>query len=545
MIDAKPTYDSQSAKSDADKAEVARYIHRQSLMETERSNFESGWQDSYTYIVPRKQDVVNESAQGEKKGDELFDTTAIDANQKLAGMLHSTLTNQTLQFFELMFGDEEIDNDEEVMEWSQKVTKILHTIINNSNFQTEVHELYLDLGAIGMACQFIAEDKDLVVRFQTRAMREIYVKENNLGVVDTVHRKFKWTAQQLIDEFGEEKIPDSVKKKKDDVNEKFEILHVVEPRPSGLGGHMGFDSKYMLTAEKCIISRGGFKEFPYVCPRWTKTSGESYGRGPGQDALPEIKMLNKMRETTLKGGQKTVNPPLMVTDDGVIGKVRLTPGGLTIVRAGNEKPIMPLIMDARIDYGFQLIQQSRTTVRTIFFQDQFQLPKEGPQMTALEISSRRQESLLLMGPVVGRQYYEYLKPMVERSFACAARQGKIPEAPAKIRGKMFDVRYSSMVARAQRMADGTNFVRAMQVAAPIINMKPESADLINGDKSLKYVLNTYGVPTQVMNTTAEIKTLREGRAQANEKLAKEQEQQHTADLINKAGPTVVQAQAKE
>ena len=88
----------------------------------------------------------------------------------------------------------------------------------------------------------------------------------------------------------------------------MEIIHCVKPR--GVYDNkkldkknMPFQSIYFEYENGHIISIGGFKEMPYVIPRYLKSSTEVYGRSPAMSALPEIKVLNKMVEVGLKAAQ--------------------------------------------------------------------------------------------------------------------------------------------------------------------------------------------------------------------------------------------------
>ena len=531
--------------TEQEKVEVQKILDRQTQMESERHQTEQTWQECMENIVPRKSDVTSTLTPGNKRGHDLFDGTAIMANELLAGALHSMLTNQSTKFFDLVMGDPSLDDDEEVKAWLQMVSDRMHSVINNSNFQTEIHELYIDLGAIGTACMFIGEHDDRVIHFGARSMKEVFAKENNLGLIDIVHRKFQWNLRQIVLEFGKEALPEKLRRMYESGNEdKFTILHAVEPKDDSGTPHK-ITSRYVIPEMKLKLQEKGFFEFPYVVPRWTKTTGETYGRGPGMTALPDVKMLQRMMETTLKGAQKTVDPPLMVADDGVIGKVRLTPSGLTVVRMNNgEMPIRPLINDARIDFGYQAVEDTRKRIKDAFYVNQLQL-RDGPQMTATEVNQRTEETLRLMGPVLGRQNFEFLRPMVERVFGVMSRKGMIPTPPQQIAGKRFDVRFSSMIARVQRTSDGQNISRALGVAAPIINAIPGTLDNLNGDRAFRHVMDIYGVPAKILSTTKEVKDQRASRQQAQAQATQEAQQQHQADMVQKVGPTVTQAQQQK
>lgn len=529
-------------KKDKDRPIIERILKRHDRMALERSNFENLWQECMDHIVPRKGDIQTTRTPGDKRGHELFDSTAIMANNNFAGGLHSMLTNPTTRFFDLVMGDPEFDDDNQVKGWLQDVADKMWLVFQNSNFQTEVHEVYLDLGAIGTACLYIAEHDETVVHFSARAMKEIFIEENNLGRVDIVHRSFSWKPRQIVQEFGIDKVPSFVKKEfEKGTDDPWKIIHAVEPKDMDDDSMFSFKSVYVLQEQKIILSEGGFREFPYAVPRFTKTSGEIYGRGPGMDMLPDIKMVNKMMETTLKGAQKTVDPPMMVSDESVIGRVRLIPGGLTLVRPMSEAPIRPLIVDARIDFGYQAVEDVRKRIRSGFYFDQLQLA-QGPQMTATEVVQRTEESLRLMGPVLGRQYFEKLKVIVERVFGIMNRKGMFGEAPPQIQGRNFDVRYSSLIARVQRMNEGQNLSRAIGVAAPLFQIFPEIKDNLNGDKALKYVLDIYGVPQKLLNNERNIKEIRDGRAQAQAKLAQEESAKAQADVASKMAGGAAQLQ---
>ena len=84
-------------------------------------------------------------------------------------------------FFELTTGDDALDADDNVRAWMQDSTRRMHNVLNNSNFQTEVHELYIDLCAFGTAPMSIEADEDTVVRFKAHSIGNIFIEEDNKG----------------------------------------------------------------------------------------------------------------------------------------------------------------------------------------------------------------------------------------------------------------------------------------------------------------------------------------------------------------------------
>lgn len=532
-------------QSEVKRKKAERINVRWGQLDTAAINFKTHWQRLYENIVPRKEDVIATRLPGDRRNADLYDTTAILANEMLASALHGMLTNPETKFFELTFGDPALDEDEEVKAWCQDCGNRMFRVLNNTNFQTEVYEIYIDLGAAGTACLFMGEHDENVVHFSARALKEIRIDENNLGLIDVVYRCFKWRPAQIAQEFGKDKCPPNVIKMiEDNSQDQLEVIHAVEPVDetdvdSKAKGHK-FKSTYSLKNETWILSEGGFREYPYAVPRWSKTTGEIYGRGPGMAMLPDIEMVNAMMLTVIQGAQKTVDPPLQVEDDGVIGVVRLTPGGLTVVRPG-AAPIKPLIIDARIDFGQKMVEDVRNRIRAGFYVDQLQL-QQGPQMTAEEVKQRTEEKLRLMGPVLGRQHFEFLKPLITRVFDIMWRKGLLPKAPDKIKGRVFDVRYSSLIAKAQRMAEGRALAQALQLLAPIEQMKPGSIDQINIDEIVRDVWEDNGLPHKTLYTKDELKKRRENLAKAQAAMMKQQQEQHQAEVAQKTAPMVTALQ---
>lgn len=559
MIDQRQAENEAYAQSDENKKRAEIYVKKQGVLETERTNTENTWQECYKYTVPRKGDVTTMLSPGDKRGSELFDTTAIHANELLSAALHGNLTNPAIQFLELVMGDPDLDEDEDVRGWLQDTADKMFLVMNNSNFQTEIHEIYIDLGAIGTACLFTGSHKENIVHFSARAMKEIYIDEDNTGRIDTVHRKFKWKLRQIVLEFGEKALSDKFLKMYRDGNEdSFEIIHAVHPMSDeeykANPKKHAFKSCYVLKDDLRFLSEDGFRKFPYAVPRWTKTSGEKYGRGCGQSMLPDVKMINAMEETNLQSGQLATAPPLGVYNDSIIGRPKLTPFGITIVKRnfGDQFPIQPLITGARVDFGFQATEALRQRIRAGWYVNQFQtIPNDGKQRTAEEVVRMTDENFRLMGPVLGRQHFELLDPTVVSVYDHMEADGKIPEMPDKLKlalkaGKKIQVRFSSPIARAQRISEAENLNRALVAASPLINAIPETMDIIDGDASLKHIFDTYGVTHKIFRKNNDVQERRQARSDAQAKLAQEQSQQHQADIASKVGPAAASfAQANQ
>lgn len=241
-----------------------------------------------------------------------------------------------------------------------------------------------------------------------------------------------------------------------------------------------------------------------------------------------------MDETVLKGAQLAVSPPLQVADDGVVLPLDTTPNGLNYVRPGTPD-IKPFLNDTRIDFGFQVLTERRTRIREGFFIDQLQL-SQGPQMTATEVLQRTEERMRLLGPMLGRQQSEMLRPLIDRVFAIMERKKLIqplPEELVEMGIDDLDVQYSSTIARSQRVSDAQNITRAVELAAPFIQTNPSVLDNIDGDEALRVITRIFGVPQQIIRDRDQVEKTRADRRKATQKAQESAEMQETADIAQK------------
>ena len=498
-----------------------QYIARLEKLEGDRRNWDDHWQEIAEVVFPRRADFNKEVTRGERKNTKIVDSTAVIANELLGAGLHGMLTNPASKWFKLRMTDSQMMEDDEVKKWLEEVERRMYIALNNprAQFSSHIHELYLDMTAFGTGAMFVGEDpKTGDLNFSTKHLKECYLAENTQGFIDTIYRRFEFTARQIVQKWGIEKASRDVKAAfdKQEFDTKFVIIHAVQPRSDFIHGSlarqdMPIASVYIMKNEKHILEEGGFEEMPYVAPRWAKVSGETYGRGPGVSNLPDIKMLQEMSKTVLKAAQKIVDPPLQVPDDGALNPVKTVPGGLNFRRAGSD-PITPLQTGGNIPIGLELLNDVRMRIRQGFYIDQLQL-QQGPQMTATEVLQRQEEKLRMMGPVLGRLQSELLGPMVERVFGLMLRRGKLPPAPEILADAEYDIEYVSPLARAQKQADANGLLRVFEIGSPIIQMQPESAQIINGEDTIRWLGDMFGVPNSLFKSREDMEQMRQQQQQ--------------------------------
>lgn len=505
--------------------ELARSLQtRFKGLEEARQPWLASWRELTDYMLPRKNSFAGTDpvATRGRVGDErIFDSTPSHALELLASSLGGLLTNPAMPWFDIRARDPDQGDAAGVRTFLQQARDRMVALFNteDTGFQTNVHELYLDVALLGTAVMYVEADPDTVVRFCTRPLGEIHAAESARGTVDTVYRRYTLTARQAAREWGAACSDETRRKAEERPDDPVEILHAVFPRtdrdPYGVGAaHFPWASVYVETGAEHVLEESGYLEMPYLVPRWAKAAGETYGRGPGQTALSDTRVLNAMARTALMAAEKMSDPPLMVPDDGFLGPVHSGPGGLSYYRAGSPDRIEPLPVTVDLAATERMMQQRRESIRRIFLGDQ--LAPEGPAVTATEALIRQSEKMRVLGPVLGRLQAEFLSPLIRRVFRIMLRAGALPPFPQGFGPDDIEVRYTSPVARAQKEFEAQGLARTMEYLAPLVGAADPFGIMDNfaTDRAARHVAELFGTPADYLRPEADVAGARADRQRA-------------------------------
>ena len=520
--------------------QVVHLCKRKGKLKAQRGTWETHWQDLTNFILPNSADFNLRRSKGDKRSTLIYDSTGVHANEMLAAGLHGMLTNPASNWFSLRLknANSEASEQADVKDWLEDTAETILSELSGPDvaFASHIHEYYLSLCSIGTACMFIGEPAQREgISFRSIHIDEIFVAENADGLIDTVFRQFKMTVRQIVQKWGEDSLSPRIKRmyEKKEYDKDVELLHCVYPREDMTKGKkaaimLPIASVYIDEKDQHVLAEGGFDEMPFMVSRWSKTTGEVFGRSPGQTALPDIKMLQEMMKTTIKAGQKIVDPPLLVPDDGVLGPVRTVPGGLNYYRASSGARIEPLLTGGNIPISFQMMEDIRGRIRTTFFLDQLQF-QGGPQMTATEVIERTERTLRLLGPTLGRLQSEFLGPMIERIFGVLSRADRLPPAPEIISEQELKIEYVSPLARAQRQTETQGIMKTLEFVGPIASMDPQAAQILKGAETVRHIAELNGMPPKLLKSDDDL--MEEAKAQ-QQALAAQQQMQQSEQMVD-------------
>ncbi len=502
--------------------DVNTLIRRYETAVTERTNFEWHWQESADLVLPTRDFTLQSQPQGLRRRDFIFSEVAPLANESLAAALHGMLTNPALRWMAIMAADAAVNEDLEAQSWFYEITNRMLAYFANpiSGFATTSHEIYLDLGAFGNGVCLMRERFDRFT-FQARQLSNFYILEDDEGITTDQYRAFLMTARDIVKTFAASdpgpprNVVDLARNAKT-AEQRLTVLHGVVVNDerdfhSPTFTNMPWASVYMMLHEndKSVMHRGGFRENPYLMPRWSLAPEECYGRGPAMMVLPAIKLLNAMEKDIMIASEQSVRPPINVFANSLEGPISTKPGSINYLRSGAREAPSPMNLGTRPDIGDKRLEQHEAKVEEAFFLDTLRLPQRD-RMTAEEIITRRQQGLLKASPVMSRVIAEWLDPSIKRLFNWMFRTGKFPPVPTILRGRRFTIAYNSPMASSQKAAESQAILQALSTAQLLIQADPTIITAeVNPSLAFRAIWINSGADPKLLNTPEVAATIRQ------------------------------------
>ena len=496
------------------------------------------------------------STQGEMRKQRVYDDTAGLALLRFASLAESLLAPSDQIWHNLVPSGANLMNTKRVEDYFYELNKTLfrYRYDPKSGFQAQMHESFMSLGAYGRNGIYIDADPDGGLRYRANWVGDTFIEVNHQGIVDTVVRRFYYSAVQAEQRFGRENLPEHVLKKlEDDPLHREEYLHIIKPDSENETDGKRFLSLYVHYNSREVLERGGYNTFPNPVGRYTTSPHEVEGRGPAMFALPDILTLNEMAKNDLRASNMAVAPPLLLADDGYLtggaSNVNANPNGIIYggIGADGSRRVDFLQSNARLDLLEMKMESMRRDIREAFLNDFFNLIDETKRMATTEVLLREQKQGALIGPLIGRQTTELLSPMIMRELDVLDSQGLLPEPPPEIEDAQFefDIKFDSPLTRARNKEELIGIQRLIEFGTQV-------APFDNGDtirtfdtiEMAKFIRRGEGAPPTVVKSDDRIASERQTEAQAAQaqqviegapKVAQARERLAKAEQIQRGG----------
>ena len=487
---------------------------------------------------------------GEKRTNNVYDNTAILGAQRYAAFMDSIQTPRNQKWHGLQSSNPELNKEKSVKEFYDELRDVMfrQRYKPRANFSSQMFEIWRGLGMFGTAGMIINDFPGFGTQYKTIHLSQLYIVENFTGLIDTVYVSMKMTGRQALNRFGKKNVPkkilDSIEK---DVWEEHEFVHFIHPNgnydPERVGPEfMKYESLIIAVDEKMVVHEGGFNSFPLPVARADTSTDETYGRSAAMMVLPAIKMLNQMKKSDIRMTHRTVDPTLLMQDDGAVKAIDLRPG--RIITGGldrNGRPtIVPLDNKARLDINEAKMQMERDDINRAFLVDLY-LMQIDREMTATEVLHRAKEQSTILSSFTGRQESEFLGPLIEREMEILELSGNMPEMPPVMMESEgeWETTYTNPISQAQKADEALGSQNMMSILFEASNFMPEILDNVNPDIFAKSLHEASGAKEMLLNSDDTVQQIRGERAKAM------QEQQQVDNLGAESGAQLNQAKVME
>jgi hypothetical protein len=507
---------------------------RDEHLRTTRSDVEAYWQEISEYVLPRRATFTEEVSTNVKRNRHILDSTAPRSLELFASFFHTMMSNPARKWFRMGIMGQKVENlPAMTRQWLEAVEDRMMAEMEgqSSRLYTQLHTLYLDIGAFGSGVLYEDAPFDQL-RVQNFHLSDVVWEENAFGQVHAVYRRFKMSPNQAKSRWPDRDLGKSLESTRNQPD-TLDFIHAVFPATKGFDlaeklpgdlklttafetpGGPQFASVFINATDRRVIEIGTFQEFPYQIPRWYRVQGQPTGRSPAMTVFPDIKMVNRMMETILRGAEKLVDPPLMVPDGGLVSPIRLFPGGITFTEGQTDpKPLIPPGA-SRIDVGDQLLQQRQQAIRDGFFVSLFLTP-DSPVKTATQVLQEVNERNQALAPMLLRQQDELFHGLIARVFGLLNRLGRFPDPPPELQGQELDISFVNPLNSSQQQVEGMGTLRIMESLAPWAQIDPSVFDLFDPDAVAKTVFEASGAPASILRSSRAIAGIRQQRQQAQQ-----------------------------
>lgn len=516
---------------------------RSDKMFSARSSTLSLWQEIAEQFYPERADFTSERQSQFGFADHLYATDPSMMRRDLANAVSAMTRPSDRQWGVPTVDDDQLAEDDEVrayLEWMGKV-QWRHMYNPKASFIRGSKEADHDLVTFGNAV--MSNEPNLstgTLLYRTWHPRDCAWADNAEGVTDLLYRKMKLTARVAVQMFsqGGDKLHESITKacEKDPMKE-FEFLHCMMPsvdyqyvtkeKPKV---KFAFVSVYVDLQNRCIVRERPSHDFRYIVQRWQTLPGCAYAVSPATiTALPEARMMQALSRIIMEAGEKSVDPPLKATEEAVRGQINLFAGGTTWVdREYDERlgpAIEPIPLGTNAGLGVNLFGRIQEVIVSAFYLNKLTLPQSQGK-TAYETAQLVEESLRASAPL-----FEPMEAnnaiILDQTMSTLMRVGAFgppQNIPPPLKGRNVTFSFNNPLHNAIERARVMQFQGMAQLAQMGATFDPTIVNDTDWRTAYRSAVQGGGAPAAWLKS----------RAQADEEVAKQQEEAQMAKVLGAA-----------
>jgi len=495
-------------------------LQENDFLTNQNSNFRSYCQEVADFVLPRKGWHTSIRAKGERiKFNYLYDTTAGGAVRDAAAGMQTHHSNPMSRWFGIEFKNKELMARHDIKIFCNDVVDWLLAKLSECGFYDVDLENKTNLLTFGNGTYGVFEGSKRLVYFKELPSSKVNRVFDYWGDLIKIYYPYKMTAIQAFKEFRQNAGKSILEKLEKEPFEEFDFVHYVGERferdvAKKDGANMPFESLWINVKDKHIAASGGFESMPYITSAFYQDTDDPNGFSPAMEVLPEIKVLNAMMRTLIRGGMKVVDPPFVIPRQGFIMPLNWNPGRANYREAKTPNDALQILQTGgRIEIGVELIQMFRESIKSRMFVNLFNsLNEVTKQMTVLETQQRLAQSMGILGPVVNR-LNDAASKMIIRLIDIGARNpfSGFPEVPEGLQDQSYEFVFLSPLAKAQRQSEVTEIQSFFGDVQGIAAVLPGAADKIDEDKTIDVLHRIRGITPEILRSDEDLERMRKHR----------------------------------
>ena len=484
-----------------------RILKRYNTAKDVANQWRTPLEEVYEYVLPNR-NSFSVTSKGQKKDTLVFDSTPLIATNKFVSRLQNLLVRPWTDWFNLQAGNDIQDDQKgEVDKYLQKVSDVILTQINHSNFSTQIAEAFQDL-AVSTGVIMVTEnpdpasDSDLL--FKTIPLSEIAMETCSTGEVKTVYREFDVPLNQIEILWPNAKLTEEmIENYNENPTAEYKLIEGTIYREE----EKDYEFVVMTVTGKILLHEI-IEDSPFIVFREYVAPGETFGRGRLMSLISDIKTLNKVVEFGLNAAALSIAGVWTAVDDGLINpkNIRIQPNVIIPVRsnASTNPSIARLESPNNVQLEQFKVQEIRQRINDMMLVEPFGSITETSVRSATEMNIRQNDFMQTSISSFSRLQTELLSKIINKVINILKRTNKIPEFT--VDGKQVKIKYSSPLSKMQGIEEiqkYQQFIEMMQTVPPEVVQTIVKFDAIPG-----YIADALGLDKTLLRTKPEQKQLR-------------------------------------
>jgi len=199
----------------AESARARKQLERFRAQQAGRGVWESHWDDLARVMLPRRLGFTSAVAPGEKRTNDLYDGTPMQAAVGLANAIGGMLRPDGEKIAYIKAADDADERIGEAKDWLAEKEEQLDDVLKDpkARLRQATGECDLDLVVFGTGCIFEGEGRGLDhLMFQSVHLKDAYPMFDAEGAPAGLRRRRKLTVAQAVEEFGLGNVSEEVRR---------------------------------------------------------------------------------------------------------------------------------------------------------------------------------------------------------------------------------------------------------------------------------------------------------------------------------------------